>query len=122
MAKGTILVVEDSPTEMRLITALLRGKGYTILTAETGEEAIEMATKEAPKLVVLDIVLPKKNGYQVCRHLKTGASTKDIKIILLSSKNQETDKVWGIKQGADEYLEKPFKEEELLAAIVKYMN
>lgn len=117
MAKGMILVVEDSPTEMKLVTSSLQRGGYTISTATDGEEAIEKASRDRPNLIVLDVILPKKNGYQVCRQLKTAAQTKDIKILMLSSKNQETDRYWGMKQGADAYLTKPFDEQELLANV-----
>jgi twitching motility two-component system response regulator PilH len=121
MAKGTILVVDDSPTELRLITGTLQGKGYNIITAADGDQALERAEKEKPRLVLLDIVMPKKNGFQVCRQLKSNALTKDIKVILISSKNQETDKLWGMKQGADDYMTKPFKDDDLLASVAKLM-
>lgn len=120
MAKN-ILVVEDSPTELTLIKQALQTKSYNLTYAGDGEEAIAKATKDLPDLIVLDVVLPKKNGFQVCRQLKTTTQTKDIKIILLTSKNQESDKFWGMKQGADEYLTKPFKMDELLKAIAKYV-
>ncbi|HMF14283.1 MAG TPA: response regulator, partial [Gemmataceae bacterium] len=89
MASPTILVVEDSPTDLKLMTAPLQEKGYRILTAVDGEEAVEKAAREHPDLIVLDIVLPKKNGFQVCRQLKTSPDTKDIKIVMLSSKTQD---------------------------------
>ncbi len=116
MASDLILVVDDSPTEQRIVAAALQGK-YRFVTAADGEEAIEKATKELPRLVILDVVMPKKNGYQVCRHLKTTQETKDIRVIMLTTKDQEVDKFWGMKQGADAYLTKPFSTEELLATI-----
>jgi len=121
MAQESILVVEDSPTEMRLITDALRKQGYRISTAVDGEDALERVSREHPDLIVLDIILPKKNGFQVCRQLKTAPGTKDIKIILLSSKSQDSDRFWGLKQGADEYLTKPFEDEDLLAAVAKHL-
>lgn len=120
MAKK-ILVVEDSPTEMNLITASLKDEGYELITAADGEEALEKAHQERPDLIVLDIILPKKNGFQVCRQLKTAPDTKDIKILMLSSKSQDTDRFWGLKQGADEYMTKPFEQEELLANVAKFI-
>jgi twitching motility two-component system response regulator PilH len=108
-----ILVVDDSPTDLRLVSASLQGRGYTILTAADGEEALEKATRELPDLIVLDIILPKKNGFQVCRQLKTSPDTRDIKILMLSSKSQDSDRFWGLKQGADGYLTKPFADDEL---------
>lgn len=115
----TILIVDDSPTEMRLVREALQKGGYRILTAVDGEEALEKAAGENPSLIVLDVVLPKKNGFQVCRQLKTAPTTKDIKIIMVTSKSQDTDRFWGLKQGADAYMTKPFKEEELLGNIKK---
>ncbi len=112
-----ILVVDDSPTEQKIVASLLSKKGYTIVTASDGEEAIATAKKEKPDLVVLDVVMPKKNGFQVCRALKTSPDTQALKIILLTSKDQDVDKFWGMKQGADEYLTKPFKDADLIAAV-----
>jgi twitching motility two-component system response regulator PilH len=120
MAK-TILVVEDSATELALIKNALQSKNYNLIIAGDGDEAINRATKDNPDLILLDVVLPKKNGFQVCRQLKTNAQTKSIKIIMLTSKDQESDKFWGMKQGADEYLTKPFKSDELLKTIAKFV-
>lgn len=117
MANEKILVVDDSPTDLRLVTDALKGHGYRISTAVDGEEALAKASVEPPDLMVLDIILPKKNGFQVCRQLKTAPGTKDIKIILLSSKSQDSDRFWGLKQGADDYLVKPFEDDELLTHI-----
>ena len=122
MANNKILVVDDSPTEMNLMLSALKDGGYELFTATDGEEALEKATAEKPALILLDIILPKKNGFQVCRQLKTAPETKDIRIILVSSKSQESDKFWGIKQGADDYLTKPFDEKELLANVSRYMQ
>lgn len=121
MPSDKILVVDDSPTELRLVTAALQAKGYRIITAVDGEEALEKTVAEQPRLIVLDIVLPKKNGFQVCRQLKTSPDTKDVKVILLSSKSQDADRFWGLKQGADAYLTKPFQDEELLQNVHKLL-
>jgi twitching motility two-component system response regulator PilH len=117
MSFEKILVVDDSPTDLTLMTSPLKEKGYQILTASDGEEALEKAVQESPKLIVLDVVLPKKNGFQVCRQLKTSPDTKDIKILLLTSKTQDSDRFWGLEQGADEYMTKPFMDEEYLSTI-----
>lgn len=117
MAEKSILIVDDSPTELRLVTNSLQGKGFRILTATDGEKALEIASREQPDLIVLDVVLPKKNGFQVCRQLKTSEETKEIKVLMLTSKNQETDRFWGMKQGADGYMTKPFAETELMAKV-----
>lgn len=116
-----ILVVDDSPTELRLLTDPLKTRGYTVITAVDGDEAIQKASAHLPRLMLLDVIMPKKNGFQVCRHLKNSPETKDIKIIIISSKSQESDKFWGMKQGADEYMVKPFDEKTLLANVAKYM-
>ena len=121
MANEKILVVDDSPTDLKLMTAPLRTRGYQIVTAADGEQALELAVKEQPRLIVLDIVLPKKNGFQVCRQLKTSPDTQDIKIIMLTSKTQDSDRFWGLQQGADEYLTKPFDEDQFLTRIAELL-
>jgi DNA-binding response OmpR family regulator len=121
MANETILVVDDSPTDLRLMTTPLQDKGYRIITAVDGEEALEKAIQERPSLIVLDVILPKKNGFQVCRQLKTSPDTQDIKILMLTSKTQDSDRFWGLKQGADEYMTKPFEDEEYLANVAKLL-
>ena len=121
MSIPKILVVEDSPTYLRQISDLLQENGYQAIAAIDGEQALEKAVREDPDLIILDIILPKKNGFQVCRQLKTTPSTRDIKIIMLTSKTQDSDKFWGLKQGADEYLTKPFVEEELLANVTRLL-
>ncbi len=113
----TILVVDDSPTAQRLIRLAVEAGGYRVLTASDGNEAIDVALRERPDLIVLDIILPKKNGFQVCRHLKAHPETRGIKVVLLSSKSHEMDILWGKRQGADGYLTKPFESEQLLACI-----
>ena len=117
MAREKILVVDDSPTELRLMSAPLVSRGYQVITAADGEEALELACREHPRLIVLDVILPKKNGFQVCRQLKTSDETKDIKILMLSSKDQDSDRFWGLKQGADGYLTKPFVDEDLIRRV-----
>ena len=113
----TILVVDDSPTELKLVANALAGNGYRIVTATDGEEALLKAVSERPTLIVLDVVLPKKNGFQVCRQLKSAADTNHIKVVLLTSKSQQSDRSWGLRQGADGYVTKPFADGELLAAV-----
>lgn len=116
-----ILVVDDSPTELKVITGMLGKKGYNVITASDGEEGVAVALKEKPDLIVLDVVMPKKNGFQVCRSIKTNPETQGIKVVLLTSKDQESDKFWGMKQGADEYLVKPVKEEDLLTSVARHV-
>lgn len=113
----TILVVDDSPTELKLVAKALAGNGYRIVTAIDGEEALLKAVSERPALIVLDVVMPKKNGFQVCRQLKSAADTNHIKVVMLTSKTQASDRSWGLRQGADGYVTKPFTDGELLAAV-----
>ncbi len=117
-----IMVVEDSPTYQRQISGLLQSQGYRTITAMDGEEALEKALQEDPTLIVLDVILPKKNGFQVCRQLKTSPTTQNIKILMLTSKSQDSDRFWGLKQGADEYMTKPFDEEELVTTVTKLLH
>ena len=122
MANSKILVVEDSPTYLRKIADFLQGLGYEIITAIDGEEALEKAALENPNLIVLDVILPKKNGFQVCRQLKTSPTTQDIKILMMTSKSQDSDRFWGLKQGADDYMTKPFDDNELLTTVAKLLQ
>jgi twitching motility two-component system response regulator PilH len=120
MLKKHVLVVDDSPTDRQIVTTLLQKQGYEVTTAVDGEDALEKIASERPPLIVLDIILPKMNGYQVLRQLKTTPETRHIKVILLSSKSQESDKFWGLKQGADDYIAKPYPDETLLAAVARH--
>ena len=117
MSSRTVLVVDDSPTAQRIIRLAVEAGGYRVITASDGDEAIEVAMREIPDLIVLDIILPKKNGFQVCRHLKAYPETCGIKVVLLSSKNHEMDILWGKRQGADGYLTKPFESDQLVACL-----
>jgi twitching motility two-component system response regulator PilH len=121
MSKQRVLVVDDSPTELKLLTALLTSKGYEVETAVDGDEALEKAALSKPRLVVCDVILPKKNGFQVCRQLKTAPEFTGTKVILVTSKTQDTDRFWGLKQGADEYITKPWQDAEMLAAVAKQL-
>ncbi len=122
MPNETIMVVEDSPTYLRQISDLLQDRGYHTITAINGEEAMEKAIQDDPTLIVLDVILPKKNGFQVCRQLKTSPATQNIKILMLTSKSQDNDRFWGLKQGADEYMTKPFDEDELVTNVTKLLQ
>ena len=112
-----ILVVDDSPTERHVLVDLLTKNGYQVITAESGEEGVEKAKKELPDLDLMDVVMPGLNGYQATRTLTREESTKHIPIIVCTSKGQETDKIWGLRQGAQDYLVKPVNGEELLSKI-----
>ncbi len=113
-----ILIVDDSPTERQFLLEMLSKSGYHCILAENGEQAVEKSRAELPDVILMDVVMPGTNGYQATRTIARDASTKHIPVILCSSKSQETDKLWGMRQGAKEYLTKPINAKELLAKIV----
>jgi len=117
MSNHKILVVDDSPTELKMISEALKSGGYEVVTAKDGEEALQMVAAEPVELIVLDVIMPKMNGFQVCRKVKSSDQHKDIKVLLLTSKSQESDKFWGKKQGADLYMTKPFEVDALLSNV-----
>ncbi len=119
MSDKVILVVDDSPTDRQIAVMACEAKGYKTETAVDGEDALARIPDINPDLILLDVILPKKNGFQVCRQLKSNPETKSLKVILVTSKSQESDKFWGIKQGADGYLTKPYTDEELFDLIEK---
>jgi len=112
-----ILIADDSPTEIYVLKKILEKHEHTIITAEDGEQAVEIAQTEQPALILMDVVMPKLNGFQATRRLSKQDETKDIPVIIVSSKNQETDKLWGMRQGAKGYLGKPVTEELLINEI-----
>ncbi len=116
-----ILIAEDSATDLEYIKSALKETGHELIVAMDGEEAERKAKTENPDLIILDVVMPKKNGYQVCRDLKKDEKFKNIPIIMVTSKSQESDKFWGKKQGADEYITKPYEPIDLLLAVKKYL-
>jgi len=120
MNKIKVLVADDSPTQLTIITEPFLDN-YDVITAKDGEEALEKAYSERPALIVLDVIMPKHNGFQVCRKIKKNEELKAIKIILLTSKSQESDRYWGMKQGADAYVTKPFDSQELLSIAGKLL-
>ncbi len=117
MAHEKILIVEDDPDISEMISYNLGREGYAVIPANNGEDAVAMAQRERPALVVLDIMLPGMDGMEVCRRLKEASGTRHIPIIMLSAKSQETDKVVGLELGADDYVTKPFSPRELIARI-----
>lgn len=112
-----ILVVDDSWTELTLIATPLRNSGFEVITAVDGDEALERVFRDRPHCIVLDVVLPKQNGFQLCRKLKGWEGSRNIPIILLTSKSTPVDKSWGLRQGADMYMTKPFDTDELVANV-----
>ena len=121
MGNELILIVEDSPTDRHIAESVCTGNGYKVITTDEGEKALLIAAEQKPDLILLDVILPKQNGFQICRQLKKTPETAGIKVIMVTSKSQPSDKFWGMKQGADEYISKPYDEAELLAAIKKHI-
>lgn len=112
-----ILVVDDSWTELTMIATSLQKSGFDVVTAIDGDEALEKVFQERPQCIVLDVVLPKQNGFQLCRKLKGWEASRHIPIILLTSKSTPVDRSWGLRQGADMYMTKPFDSDELVANV-----
>ena len=112
-----ILIVDDSPTERYFLADLLSKKGYSVVTAESGEEALTKVRLEKPALVVMDVVMPGTSGYQATRALARDPATQGIPVILCTSKNAESDRVWGLRQGAKDYIVKPPRESDLIERI-----
>jgi DNA-binding response OmpR family regulator len=117
-----ILVVDDEVDLLETIQFSLEVEGYTVLVSNDGEDALSQARKESPDLILLDIMLPKLDGYKVCRLLKFDERYKHIPILMMTAKTQEKDKVLGIETGADEYITKPFDMDELMEKIKTYLK
>jgi twitching motility two-component system response regulator PilH len=117
-----VLIVDDSMTQRQLMSSVLEKFGLTVLVATDGVEAWEQIQQVQPDIVVLDIIMPRMNGYEVCRKIKTDPTMQNLPVILCSSKTEEFDRYWGMKQGADEYLAKPFQPKELLSTIQKLLK
>jgi twitching motility two-component system response regulator PilH len=117
MAVKKILVVDDSPTERHVLGEVLMRHGYAVIFADSGEKAIALSIGELPDLILMDVVMPGMNGYQATRTISRDEATRHIPIIMCTSKNQETDKIWGMRQGAQDYMVKPIDHAALLAKI-----
>ncbi|MFK8332159.1 twitching motility response regulator PilH [Pseudomonas sp. BJa5] len=109
-----VLIVDDSPTEMYKLTGMLEKHGHQVLKAENGADGVALARQELPDAVLMDIVMPGMNGFQATRQLSKDAQTAHIPVIIVTTKDQETDKVWGTRQGARDYLTKPVDEDTLI--------
>jgi twitching motility two-component system response regulator PilH len=119
---STVLVVEDSVTQREMIEDLLKGSGLTVKTAGDGVEALEQIQGNCPDIVVMDIVMPRMNGYELCRRIKTDPKTERVPVIMCSSKGEEFDRYWGMKQGADAYIAKPFQPQELVGTVKQLLR
>jgi twitching motility two-component system response regulator PilH len=114
-----ILVVDDSPTDRQFLLETLARKGYQVVTAESGEDAIVKAKTEMPDVILMDVVMPGLNGYQATRQITRDDATKHIPVIMCTTKGADTDKIWGLRQGANDYLVKPIDAGQLLAKIAQ---
>lgn len=117
-----VLVVEDSVAQREMITDLLRGSGLDVTVASDGVEALELMQAKAPDLIVLDIVMPRMNGYEFCRRIKADPTTQNVPVVMCSSKGEEFDRYWGMKQGADAYIAKPFQPTELVGTVKQLLR
>jgi len=122
MAKGTILVVDDEEDIQELLTLNLVREGYDVVTADTGEQALELAKAKLPALTVLDLMLPGLGGLDVCKILKNNSKTRHIPVIMLTAKSEESDIVAGLELGADDYITKPFSSKVLVARVRRILR
>ncbi|HIK24498.1 MAG: response regulator [Thermosynechococcus sp. Uc] len=112
-----VLVVEDMPSEMAFISSLLREAGYMVIEALGAKEALEKISQYKPDVVITDVVMPEMSGFELCRALKKNPETEKLPVVVCSSKNQELDRLWAMKQGADAYVTKPFTRDDLVRAL-----
>ncbi len=117
-----ILIVDDSPSQLMSIRRIVEKLGHEALTAEDGAAGVEAAKRELPDLILMDVVMPNLNGFQATRSITREPTTKHIPVILVTTKDQDTDRVWGMRQGAKAYITKPFSEAELAAMIGQYLG
>ena len=119
---GKVMVVDDARADLTLIESILTSVGHQVITLVGGDAVEEHVTAERPDLLLLDIVMPKRNGYEILRALRRDERTRATRIVLVSSRNQESDRLWGKRQGADEYLPKPFTRDELVAMVERFVR
>lgn len=117
MLLGTILIVEDTPSEMELMKHYLRDSGYQVIATANAKEGLDRAIEQKPTVIITDVVMPGMSGFELCRSLKKHPATEHVPIIICTSKSQQIDRLWGMKQGADVYLTKPFTREQLIRAV-----
>jgi twitching motility two-component system response regulator PilH len=115
--KTKILIVDDSRTQRQLFSEIFEANGITVIMASDGVEALETLESIHPDIVLLDIVMPRMNGYEVCRKIKSNPNTQNVPVVLCSAKSEEFDRYWGLKQGADAYISKPCQNQVLISTI-----
>lgn len=118
----TVMIVDDSPTAVYLTSQALGEHGYDVIQAGDGEQALKIAIEKQPDIILLDVILPKLNGFHVCREIKAAPPTAHIPVIMITSKTRDRDRDWGLEQGADVYITKPVDPDELLAAVQGLMR
>ncbi|MCC7105628.1 MAG: response regulator [Chloroflexi bacterium] len=121
MNSKKVLVVDDSPTELAVMSALLQQEGFEVITARDGDDALTKLDQDRPVVVLLDVIMPGKNGFSLCRTIRSNAAYGRTPIILVTSKSQDSDRFWGLKQGANEYIVKPWDAQGLIAAVRRFM-
>jgi twitching motility two-component system response regulator PilH len=114
---AVVLIIDDSPTELHLFQNMLEKAGFDTLVADSGEEGVKAARASRPDIILMDVVMPGMNGFQATRQLTKDPATADIPVIMITTKDQETDKIWGMRQGAVEYIVKPVKDKDLIGLI-----
>ena len=114
---ATVLIIDDSPTELHLFQNMLEKAGFETLVADSAEEGLRQAASARPDCILMDVVMPGMNGFQATRRLTRDPATAGIPVIMITSKDQETDKIWGMRQGANDYLVKPIDPKVLLEKI-----
>ncbi|HUS24959.1 MAG TPA: response regulator [Candidatus Binatia bacterium] len=117
-----IMIVDDSPADVQNLKSILLKDGHQVIEVQSGQEAVERVKKDKPDCIVMDVVMPGVNGFQATRHIAKDPETSAIPIIVVSAKNQETDRVWALRQGAKEYIVKPVKEGDLLAKVKQVLG
>ena len=118
---SVVLIIDDSPTELHLFQSMLERAGFDTLVADSGEEGIRQAITARPDCILMDVVMPGMNGFQATRKLTKDPATESIPVIMITTKDQETDKIWGMRQGAVEYIVKPVGQKDLVAKINSVM-
>lgn len=121
MSGKKVLIVDDSATERHVLEQIMSEAGFIVVTASNGEEGVAKAKAEMPNLVLMDVVMPGMNGYQATREIAKGKETAGIPVIICTSRGAETDKLWGLRQGAQEYLVKPINKQTLLQKVQKIL-
>ena len=114
---ATVLIVEDTPSEMELMSHYLRESGCMVLNANSAQAALTLAAQQPPDVIVTDVVMPGMSGFELCRSLKKQPATANVPIVICTSKNQDIDRLWGMKQGADAYITKPYTQEQLVQTV-----